>query len=104
MPVDGATITIVLTVVGLLGSGLGFLLRGVFHAGQKEKGLSSTVDSHGKRLDDHDERFNRLNTEFVPRPEVERALGAIEKDQRESKQMLLHLVTRRPIDADVNLN
>ena len=97
----------VVSVIGLLSGALGFVVRSAFSAGQKGSEVTTTVDSHGRRLDEHgkrldghDQRFSNLSSDFVPRPEVERALNSIEQSQRESKQMLLHLVTKKPVDLD----
>lgn len=103
--VDATTVS----VIGLLSGALGFVARSVFSAGQKESSFSTAVDGHGKKLDEHgrrldghDTRFAGLNTDFVPRPEVEFALKSIQEGQRESKQLLLHLVTNKTIEPTIN--
>jgi hypothetical protein len=94
-------IAVMIAAGGLIGAGLGFLLRGAFNAGEHKSGITSIVGEHGKRLDTHDDILRELPRNYVPRPEVEISLRDIRDDQRESKQLLLHLVTGKAIDPGI---
>lgn len=98
-----------ISLIGIAGTAVGWVVRSVFAAGQKGSEITTTVaghekkiEEHSERLDNHDERFRGLNTEFVPRPEVNESLGSIKESQRRQEQLLLHLVTGKPIKPDVS--
>ena len=81
------------------------VLSRVKKSGHDEKRMESVEDTqkvHGQRLDEHDDRFDDLNTRFVPRPELQETMGAIRKSQDRQERMLEALILPRvrPIGTD----
>jgi hypothetical protein len=71
--------------------------------GSMKRGVSDAtiVDSHGKRLNDHDElhkqtaaRFEALRDEFVPRRELEAEMRSIREGLQASQTYLRYLCFR----------
>src|SRR4051794_38073263 len=69
-----------------------------------ETEVKETKEGHNVRLDEHDKRFDELNTRFVPRHELEESMGAIRESQRRTERLLEALILPRvrPIVTDMD--
>jgi FtsZ-interacting cell division protein ZipA len=73
---------------------------------KRMENFEGTSKDHGRRLDEHDDRFEELNVKFVPRQELKETMDAIQKSQDRTERWLEALIMPRvnPIGTAAKAN
>lgn len=76
----------------------GHIISGLIRNAKRDSAIDQharTLRKHEERLDGHDDRFERLASDFVPRAELTGALATINASTREVKQILTQILMHR---------